>query len=70
MTPITVWYRWLRNDGGDYYWDFNHVEDGHITTDLPTPKCPEHKRIWQGKWKFEHAWLTDELPGKVVRTPQ
>lgn len=67
--PITLWSRWVKTND-EYQWVFNHIEDGHVTAELPTFKMPEHKRVWQGKWMFEHAWLTNQLPGVVTRTQQ
>lgn len=65
MKPITRWHR--KNEKGVF--EFNHIEDGHVPTHakLPTPKCEIHKKSWSnGVWQFSHAWLTDELPPKVI----
>jgi hypothetical protein len=51
LKPATLWYRWARNDDGVWYWDFNHLEDGHCPNDHPTPKHPSHNHVWKGgKW--------------------
>jgi len=59
-TYATLWYRW-----GNGQWDFNHLEDGHVTSKSPTPKHPSHEQIWKGgKWAKAHVQLN---PDNVVK---
>jgi hypothetical protein len=47
----TLWYRWVKNDKGRWYWEFNHLEDGHCPNPVPTPKHISHNQAWKGgKW--------------------
>jgi hypothetical protein len=57
----TLWYRWVRDTKKDvWYWDFNHLEDGHCENDLPTPKHPNHNQAWKGgKWAKTRVLLDD-----------
>lgn len=64
MKPITEWYRAVPDPDME---DFNHIEDGHVPLTRPTPKTPEQVGPWsRGKWYGYHAWLTDDVPPKVV----
>lgn len=61
MKPVTIWSRQERDERGIEAFHMNHIEDGHVSTERPTPKCEIHKRIWSGgKWQFEHAYLDDK----------
>jgi len=54
--PITTWYK--------QKWEFNHFEDGHVDSAIPTAKFAEQRKAWgSGVWKKKHAYLVD---GKVV----
>lgn len=67
MKPCTLWYRPTHRGKAN---EFNHLADGHETGDTPAPKCPAHVAAWAGAgWVAVHAWLSDELPAKVVHTP-
>lgn len=49
--PGTLWYRWMSDGKGNWFWDFNHFEDGHCPNSVPTPKHPNHLQTWKGgKW--------------------
>ncbi len=63
--PATLWYRWAKDDKGNPFWDFNHLEDGHCLNDVPTPKHPNHIQVWKGgKWAKAHVQLNRQ---NVVR---
>jgi len=65
LQPATLWSR--KNDKGD--WEFNHLELGHVQegTTRPTPKHENHKTAWKrGEWHARLAYLTAELPARVV----
>ena len=65
-SPVTLWFR-----EGDKGFEFNHLEDGHVESDRPTPKVPSHKAAWaKGTWVSEHAWLDAGIPPKVLHDPQ
>jgi hypothetical protein len=55
VIPVTLWYRHDRING----WDFNHLEDGHATTDKPTPKFPSQAGWVNANWEAYHCWLDD-----------
>lgn len=58
VKECTKWYRHDRVNG----WQFNHLEDGHATTDKPSGI-----QSWQrATWSRYHCWLTDDTPPKVV----
>jgi len=59
MTPVTLWYRQVKQKGGYLEWEFNHLEDGHCPNDVPTPKQPIHEHVWKGKWSKIHAMLDE-----------
>jgi len=66
----TLWYRWVRDERGSWYWDFNHLEDGHCLNSLPTPKMPIHNQTWKGgKWGKVHVQLNrNNVVGHFVTT--
>jgi len=67
----TLWYRWVRDEKGFAYWDFNHLEDGHCPNNLPTPKHPIHNQTWKGgKWAKAHVQLngTNNVVGHFLIT--
>ncbi len=65
VTAVTLWYR--TNEKGE--WMMNHLEDGHCPNELPTPKVPAQKSVWgKGTWTKEHAWLSGDLPPKVLHS--
>lgn len=64
MNPVTVWYR--KRIPGQMPADINHIEDGHNTTGRPTVKHPDQARTWRGEWECNHAWLTDDVPPRLV----
>lgn len=54
----TLWYRWVKNDKGEGFWEFNHLEDDHCSNDHPTSKLPIHDHVWKGgKWAKDHVYL-------------
>jgi hypothetical protein len=62
MNPCTLWYRHSPVGG----WEFNHLDDEHQTTEKPPPKHANHDSWLRSRWQRKHAWLTDEVPPKVV----
>lgn len=66
LSPITLWFRHLKDDKGQPYEDFNHIEDGHCANDVPTSKHESHKKVWGGKWAKEFAHLSDAVPPVVI----
>lgn len=63
--PATLWYRGAKDKDGNFFWDFNHLEDGHCPNDVPTPKHPNHIQVWKGgKWAKAHVQLNRQ---NVVR---
>jgi hypothetical protein len=57
----TLWYRWAKNEGGMYEWQFNHLEDGHSGQDFPKPNHLSQKASWAGgRWAKAHVQLTNE----------
>jgi len=70
QTPATLWYRKSKAEDGSEFWDFNHLEDGHVPdgAKYPTPKHENHKSAWKrGEWRAEKVYLTAEKPPKVIR---
>jgi hypothetical protein len=66
IKPVTLWYR--KGDKGDY--EFNHLEDGHSTSDKPTIGNAVQVKLWSsGVWVREHAWLDAGKPPKVLHDP-
>jgi len=64
MNKITIWYR--MNEKNIY--EFNHIEDGHASTELPFIKVPEMQKGWaKGKWSKEFAELDNNIPPKIVK---
>ncbi len=61
MKKATLWYRWMWDTKkGEYFWDFNHLEDGHCENDFPTPKHESHIQAWKGgKWAKTRVQLTE-----------
>jgi hypothetical protein len=60
VKPVTLWYRWIKNDKGIWLWDYNHLEDDHCLNNVPTPKVESHKKSWTGgSWKKSFAWLDE-----------
>lgn len=63
MKPCTLWYRKTKNS-----YEFNHLDNGHQTSAKPPIKHPSQTSLWNsGEWKYEHAWLTDEICPKVIK---
>lgn len=58
---ITIWYRMDDNK----VYQHNHLEDGYDETRKgPTPKVPEHSKMWKnGKWAMQSAKLQDRGRG-------
>ena len=48
--PVTVWKRF---DEKKEIWKHNHIEDGHVTGEVPTPKTVEQAESWKSAywWK-------------------
>jgi hypothetical protein len=62
---ITKWFRQVKNDAGEKFWDFNHIDDGYNPElSHPRPKTEEHKSWKNSTWLSEKAQLID---GKVVK---
>jgi len=63
MQPCTLWFRFDPFKG----WRYSHLEDGHADNPRPEPKVPAQRTAWKGaQWSAKRAWLTDELPARVV----
>ena len=60
IKPATLWSRLMKDKDGIEFWDYNHLEDGHCSDDVPTPKDPVHKQVWNGKWKKEFVHLIND----------
>jgi hypothetical protein len=58
---VTIWDRQLKNGDGSFYWDFNHVEDGHDETQThPKAKLPIQATTFsKGVWRKTKADLHD-----------
>jgi hypothetical protein len=56
LSTVTLWYR--KDEDGVY--QFNHLEnDFDGTRKGPTPKVPEHEKLWRkGKWGMASAVMT------------
>ncbi len=63
MQPCTLWFK---RDVREDVWEYNHLEDGHAQTRVPSPKTPGQAGWKGGLWQRSHAWLTDDLPARVV----
>jgi hypothetical protein len=62
MTPITIWTR--KNDKGVF--EHNHIEDGHVEFG-PKILHPNQAKAWpRATWKYEHAFLSNEQPPRVL----
>ena len=55
IKDVTLWSRQMKDKDGNKFWDFNHIEDGHVSNDVPTQKHPSHATVWNGTWKKEFA---------------
>ena len=62
VTACTQWFRHDRING----WEFNHLEDGHATSDKPTPRFPSQAGWLRATWQRYHCWLTADVPPKVT----
>jgi hypothetical protein len=65
----TLWYRWIRDEKGNWSWEFNHLEDGHCQNNYPTPKVPLQNQAWKGgKWAKAHVQLngTSNVVGHYI----
>jgi hypothetical protein len=60
--PITVWER-LNIDSDE--WQFNHIENGHLTQSKPVGDERQTKNWDRGVWRYKHMYLVD---GVVVNT--
>jgi hypothetical protein len=66
-TAVTLWLR--TNETGE--WTMNHLEDGRCPNDLSTPMPSSQRSVWaKGTWMKEHAWLSGDLPPKVLHDVQ
>lgn len=64
MAPemATLWSRQAKDKEGNLFWDFNHLENGMVQADVPTPMHPSHENVWKGKWMKETVYLSNEGP--------
>lgn len=62
VNACTQWFRHDRMNG----WEFNHLEDGHATSDKPTPRFPSQAGWLRATWRRYHCWLTADVPPKVT----
>lgn len=61
MKPVTKWWRRMPRSDSE---EFNHIEDGHSTADIPS--APQFAGTHPGMWSKDHMWLTDDVPPKLV----
>lgn len=62
MLPITLWYR--KNEKGNY--DYNHLEDGHCSFEVPTMNSELQRKAWRCEWRKEFKYLSNDIPPKVI----
>ncbi len=61
MEKVTVWERFNR---ASLKYDHNHIEDGWVETETPTPKKPVQEKLWKKEtWRKKKGYLEE---GKVV----
>lgn len=62
LRPITVWERWAQDDKTkEWFWDFNHIENGHCPNAIPTPLFEVQERSWsKGTWRKYFVFLTEQ----------
>ena len=56
MQPLTVWEVWDEDHKG---WQHNHIEDGHVEGDTPTPRFASQSGWKKRKWRKSFAHLDD-----------
>ena len=66
MKPCTLWYRWVPISPHKEECVFNHLADGHEQGAKPAPMHEARKAWARAEWGKTHAWLTDDVPPKVV----
>lgn len=60
IRPVTAWYRFVCKEFILRYWDYNHLEDGHVKSKKPKPKGHLQKQSWpKGLWWKEFGYLVD-----------
>lgn len=62
VTASTQWFRHDRISG----WEFSHLQEGHATSDKPTPRLASQSGWLRATWKRYHCWLTADVPPKVT----
>ena len=57
--PVTAWIRWEPSTKGPAgRWTFNHIEDGHASTETPADSLG---RGWaRGQWRSAHGELVPD----------
>lgn len=63
--PCTVWYKRDFVKG----WEYNHLQYGFARAAKPTPSFPSQAGWLRGEWIGYDAWLTHDVPPKVVYYP-
>ncbi len=57
MKPITVWKRYSESHKA---WEHNHIEDGHMSSNIPLAHTKDQANGWnKGKWEAAHAHLDE-----------
>jgi hypothetical protein len=66
MRLITIWER-LDPETGRI--EHNHIDDGHVTTDVPIPNTDLQKKAWKGALWYKHFGYID-ADGHVTITAE
>lgn len=55
--PVTVWSK-VDDEGSK---SFDHLEAGHVETDVPTIRSAEQHKVWTSyEWEKQHGYLADD----------
>ena len=61
---ITLWERQVKNERGEFVYEFNHISDGFDDAEEPAPKFPNQQSWLKSNWRKTEASL---INGVVVK---